>query len=77
MATVSVAIVSIACVTRRDAAEAIVSIAIVSMATVSVAIVSIACVTRKDAAEARESTSPPFFHLALETVLTLVGVITR
>ena len=33
-----------------------------------------ACVTRKEAAEARESASPPFFHRALETVLTWVEV---
>ena len=33
-----------------------------------------ACVTRKEAAEARESSSPPFFHRALETVLTWGGV---
>ena len=33
-----------------------------------------ACVTRKEAAEARESASPPFFHRALETVLTWRGV---
>ena len=33
-----------------------------------------ACVTRKEAAEARESASPPFFHRALETVLTWGGV---
>jgi hypothetical protein len=33
-----------------------------------------ACVTRKEAAEARESSSPSFFHRALETVLTWGGV---
>ena len=36
-----------------------------------------ACVTRKEAAEARESASPPFFHRALETVLTWGGVRVR